>query len=115
MIIECTGAGQVIKDSVTGIGAGGVVCLTGVGRGGSTVGPAVADIAAAAVLKKQCRGRQRQRQQAALVQGRGHVLASADRAWLARLVTRREPPEKFMHALQREPDDIKVVIQFSEA
>ena len=45
----------------------------------------------------------------------GQVLASADRAWLARLMTRREPPEQFMRALQREPDDIKVVIQFADA
>ena len=51
VIVECTGVGQVIKDAITGIGAGGVVCLTGVGAGGSTVGPATADIAAAAVLK----------------------------------------------------------------
>ncbi len=114
VIIECTGAGQVIKDSVTGIGAGGVVCLTGVGRGGSTVGPAVADIAAAAVLKNNVvvgsvNANKRHWYKA------GHVLARADRSWLARLVTRREPPEKFMRALQREPEDIKVVIQFSEA
>jgi threonine dehydrogenase-like Zn-dependent dehydrogenase len=45
----------------------------------------------------------------------GQVLARADPAWLARLVTRREPPEAFKHALERQPDDIKVVIQFSEA
>jgi len=32
-----------------------------------------------------------------------------------RLVTRREPPEQFMRALQRQPDDIKVVIQFAQA
>ena len=40
-------------------------------------------------------------------------LARADRAWLARLITRREPPERFIAALHREPDDIKVVVQFS--
>jgi hypothetical protein len=30
-------------------------------------------------------------------------------------VTRREPPEQFTRALQRQPDDIKVVVQFAEA
>jgi hypothetical protein len=30
-------------------------------------------------------------------------------------VSRRERPEDFARALQREPNDIKVVIQFSEA
>jgi len=34
---------------------------------------------------------------------------------LARLITRRERPAQFQHALQRQPDDINVVIQFSEA
>ena len=42
------------------------------------------------------------------------ALARADRAWLARLITRREKPEDFAKALDRKPDDIKVVIQFSE-
>ena len=44
----------------------------------------------------------------------GEALARADVAWLSRLVTRRERPEDFAHALQREPDDIKVVVQFAE-
>jgi glucose 1-dehydrogenase len=43
------------------------------------------------------------------------VLAQTDRSWLARLVSRREPPASFQHALQRQPDDIKVVVQFGEA
>jgi len=30
------------------------------------------------------------------------------------LITRREKPENFKHALEREPDDVKVIIQFSE-
>jgi hypothetical protein len=42
------------------------------------------------------------------------VLARADRAWLARLVTRHVPPEEFMGALERQPEDIKVVIQFAQ-
>ena len=33
-IIECTGVGSVIADAIQKIGAGGVVCLTGVGAGG---------------------------------------------------------------------------------
>jgi threonine dehydrogenase-like Zn-dependent dehydrogenase len=42
------------------------------------------------------------------------VLARADRMWLSRLITRRETPENFKQALERQPEDIKVVIQFSE-
>jgi len=114
VIVECTGVGQVIQDAVRGIGAGGIVCLTGVGAGGSTVGPAVADVAAAAVLKNNAvvgsvNANKRHWYKA------GQALAHADRSWLARLVTRREPPENLMRALQRQPEDIKVVIQFREA
>jgi len=113
VIIECTGVGQVVSDAIRGIGAGGVVCLTGVGAGGSTTGPAVADVAAAAVLKNtvvvgSVNANKRHWYRA------GEVLARADHAWLARLITRREPPESFMRALQRQPDDIKVVVQFAD-
>ncbi|HZS60314.1 MAG TPA: hypothetical protein VFA43_13650 [Gemmatimonadaceae bacterium] len=34
---------------------------------------------------------------------------------LQRLITRREKPEHFHQALERAPDDIKVVIQYAEA
>jgi threonine dehydrogenase-like Zn-dependent dehydrogenase len=45
----------------------------------------------------------------------GEALARADREWLGRLITRREPPAEFMRALRRQPEDIKVVIQFARA
>jgi len=114
IVIECTGVGQVINESIRGLGAGGVVCLTGIGTGGSTESPAVADVAAAAVLKNNVvigsvNANKRHWYKA------GQVLAQADHEWLARLVTRREPPEAFPRALKRQPDDIKVVVQFAEA
>jgi threonine dehydrogenase-like Zn-dependent dehydrogenase len=113
VIVECTGVGQVISDSIRFIGAGGIVCLTGVGTGGSTTGPATADVAAGAVLRNNVvvgsvNANKRHWYKA------GEVLARADRAWLAQLVTRRERPNDFARALQRTPDDIKVVIQFAE-
>ena len=46
--------------------------------------------------------------------GPGNILARADRNWLRRLITRCEMPQNFNQALERKPDDIKVVIQFSE-
>jgi len=45
----------------------------------------------------------------------GEALARADRGWLSQLLTRSEPPDGFARALERGPDDIKVVVQFSEA
>jgi threonine dehydrogenase-like Zn-dependent dehydrogenase len=114
IIVECTGVGQVITDAIRCIGAGGVVCLTGVGSGGSTSGLAAADLGAAAVLKNNVivgsvNANKRHWYKA------GEALGRADRSWLGKLLTRREPPAEFMRALQRKPDDIKVVIQFAEA
>jgi threonine dehydrogenase-like Zn-dependent dehydrogenase len=42
------------------------------------------------------------------------VLASADRDWLARLISRRVRPEHIGDALERGPDDIKVVVDFGD-
>ena len=70
VIVECTGVGQVIADAIQAVGAGGIVCLTGVGTGGHTASLATADVAAGSGAPEQCGCRQRQRQQAALVQGR---------------------------------------------
>jgi threonine dehydrogenase-like Zn-dependent dehydrogenase len=112
-IVECTGVGQVIADSLTMIGSSGIVCLTGVGHGGVVTASACADIAAAAVLKNtvivgSVNANKRHWYRA------GNVLANADRAWLRGLITRLEKPENFQQALKRKPDDIKVVIQFSD-
>jgi threonine dehydrogenase-like Zn-dependent dehydrogenase len=112
VIVECTGVGSVIADSVQKIGAGGVLCLTGVGAGG-IASLALADVAAAAVLKNNAvvgsvNANKRHWYKA------NDRLPRVDRKWLSRLITRYEKPENFKQALERKPDDIKVVIQFSE-
>lgn len=111
-IVECTGVGSVIADSIQIIGAGGVICLTGVGAGGTST-RAVGDVAAAAVLKNNVivgsvNANKRHWYKA------NDRLSRLDRKWLGRLITRIEKPENFKEALERKPDDIKVVIQFSE-
>jgi threonine dehydrogenase-like Zn-dependent dehydrogenase len=114
VVIECTGVGQLIADSIAAVAPGGVVCLTGVGTGGRTVGLPTADVGSAIVLRNNVvvgsvNANRRHWYRA------GQVLARADPSWLARLITRRVPPEQFKQALERQPDDIKVVVQFSEA
>ncbi len=37
----------------------------------------------------------------------------ADRDWLKRLISRKEPLSNWQQALKRHPDDIKVVIEFA--
>jgi glucose 1-dehydrogenase len=113
IIIECTGVGPLISESIQIVGSGGVICLTGVGSGGGTSDLSTADVAAEAVLRNKVlvgsvNANKRHWYKA------GVALARADRSWLSHLVTRRERPEDFSNALQRKPDDIKVVIQFSE-
>ncbi len=114
VIIECTGAGSVISDSIQEVASGGIICLTGVGSGGRKTGSTTADIAAEVVLKNNAvvgsvNANKRHWYKA------GEALARADRSWLARLITRRESPEDFRRALQRTPEDIKVIIQFGDA
>jgi threonine dehydrogenase-like Zn-dependent dehydrogenase len=114
VIVECTGVGQVIADAIQSIGAGGIVCLTGVGTGGLAMGLATADVAAEMVLRNNVvvgsvNANKRHWYKAS------EALARADRDWLARLVTRRVAPADFASALARQPDDIKVVLQFAEA
>jgi threonine dehydrogenase-like Zn-dependent dehydrogenase len=112
-IIECTGVGQVIAESIQKIGANGIVCLAGIGHGGTLTSATIADVASSAVLRNNVivgsvNANKRHWYRAS------QYLARADRAWLSKLITRIEQPENFMYALQRKPDDIKVVIQFSD-
>jgi glucose 1-dehydrogenase len=112
IIVECTGVGAVIADSIQKVASGGIICLTGVGHGG-VASRAVADVAKAVVLKNNVivgsvNANKRHWYRA------GQNLANSDRAWLSRLITRREKPEDFQRALERQPDDVKVIIQFCE-
>jgi threonine dehydrogenase-like Zn-dependent dehydrogenase len=113
VIIECTGVAPVIAAAFRAVGAGGVVCLTGVGSGGRTTG-LLADLATVLVLRNNIivgsvNANRRHWYKA------GEALARADSSWLSKLITRRERPEDFKQALDRKPDDIKVVVQFTEA
>jgi threonine dehydrogenase-like Zn-dependent dehydrogenase len=113
IILECTGVGEVISDAISCIAASGIVCLTGVGHGGSLPTLPMADIGSTAVLKNNVvigsvNANKRHWYKAA------EALARADRSWLARLITGRERPEDFAKALGRGAQQIKVVIQFAD-
>ncbi len=45
-------------------------------------------------------------------EARAAALARADKSWLSRLITRRVPLASWEQALQRQPHDVKVVIDF---
>ncbi len=112
VVIECTGVGSVIVESMRKVGAGGVVCLTGVGSGGRASGLSPADLATELVLENNVvigsvNANRRHFYRAA------QALAAADPTWLAGLISRRVPPQDIADALQRGPDDIKVVVDFA--
>jgi threonine dehydrogenase-like Zn-dependent dehydrogenase len=114
VIIECTGVGPVIGHCVQHVSAGGIVCLTGVGAGGPAGSLVTADVAAQAVLKNEVVVGSVNANKRHWYKG-GEALARADRNWLSKLISRREKPENFAQALERRPDDIKVVVQFASA
>jgi glucose 1-dehydrogenase len=41
------------------------------------------------------------------------ALAAADTSWLSALITRRVPLDRWTEALDRQPDDIKVVVDLT--
>ena len=111
VVVECTGVGPVIVESIRKVGAGGVVCLTGVGSGGRSLGLSPADVAKELVLQNNVivgsvNANRRHFYRAA------QALAAADPAWLERLISRQVRPRDIAEALQRGPDDIKVVVDF---
>ena len=66
-IVECTGVGSVIAESIQKIGAGGVVCLTGVGTGGFRP-PGHSRHGGGSGIEEQCDYRQCECEQTSLVQ-----------------------------------------------
>jgi threonine dehydrogenase-like Zn-dependent dehydrogenase len=113
VIMECTGVGAVITDAISVVAANGIICLTGVGHGGAVPKIATANVATSAVLKNivifgSVNANKRHWYKA------GEILARSNRDWLSRLITRRERLEDYAKALERQPGDIKVVLQLSE-
>ena len=114
IVVECTGVAPLIRAAADAVAPGGIICLTGVGPPFVPDASALMTIATDAVLKNlvvfgSVNANRRHYYRAA------QVLARADRSWLEQLVTRRVSPEAFGHALEREPDDIKVAIEFAPA
>ena len=113
IVIEATGVRQVILESMRVLASGGVVCLTGIGGGTDQLEPLPGDpLANEIVLENKVivgsvNANRRHYYKAA------RCLARADRDWLARLVTRRVPAERFTEALTPQPDDIKAIIEFA--
>jgi glucose 1-dehydrogenase len=113
VVIECTGADAVVMGVVTSLGDDAIVCLAGVSSGGRKVDFDVGGFNRHAVLSNDVVfgtvNANRAHYQAA-----AEALAKADRAWLARLITRRVPLDRWREAFEKRDDDVKVVIDFAK-
>jgi glucose 1-dehydrogenase len=112
MVIECTGVGQLVLDAIAHTAPGAVVCLTGLSSGGHQVRLDAALLNRALVLENDVifgsvNANRRHYERAA------DALAGAHRAWLESLITRREPLARWAQAIERRPDDVKTVIDFT--
>ena len=110
VVIECTGVGSLVFDAMSHVAAGGVVCLTGVSSGGRSIDIDAGTLNRSMVLENESvvgsvNANRRHYEAGA------HALATADRPWLDALVSRRVPLDNWSDALQRRPDDVKVVIE----
>ncbi|MDA8037767.1 MAG: glucose 1-dehydrogenase [Actinomycetota bacterium] len=110
IVIECTGVGALVFDAIDHVASGGVVCLTGVSGTGRSLQIDAGMVNRDMVLQNESVigsvNANRWHYEAAAA-----ALARADRRWLARLVTRSVAMEQFADALEREPDDVKVVVE----
>ena len=110
VIIECTGVPSLVLDAMEHVGPGGVVCLTGVSSGGRTIAIDEGALNRSMVLANEAVvgsvNANRRHYEAGAA-----ALAAADPGWLSRLVTRRVPLPKWSEALERQPDDVKVVVE----
>jgi threonine dehydrogenase-like Zn-dependent dehydrogenase len=112
VVIECTGVGQLVFDAIGTSTPGSIVCLTGISSGGRPLAVDVAALNRSMVLENDVvfgsvNANRRHYEKAA------QALAEADPAWLQRLITRRVPLERWHEALQRQPNDVKPIIDLT--
>ncbi|MDA8391730.1 MAG: glucose 1-dehydrogenase [Actinomycetota bacterium] len=110
VVIECTGVGQLVFAAVEAAAANAVVCLTGVSSGGRSIPVDAGLVNRQMVLENEAvvgsvNANRRHYEAAA------EALAKAELPWLKSLISRRVPLDDWSQALQREEDDVKVVIE----
>ncbi|MGH9272615.1 MAG: alcohol dehydrogenase catalytic domain-containing protein [Ilumatobacteraceae bacterium] len=109
VVMECSGATDVVSTVLGRTARNAVVCLTGLSTGGRSVPIDLGAINRELVLENDVVfgsvGAARQHYEQAVV-----ALDQADPSWLARLITRRMPLARWPDAFATEPHDVKVVL-----
>jgi threonine dehydrogenase-like Zn-dependent dehydrogenase len=112
IVVECTGVAQLVFDAMDDIGPNGILCLTGVSSKGRSLGIDAGELNRHMVLANDVVfgsvNANRSHYQAG-----ADALAKADPAWLGRVVSRHVTLDNWQDAYQRQPGDVKVVLQFS--
>jgi glucose 1-dehydrogenase len=111
IIVECTGVAQLVVDAMRHNAPGAVVCLTGVAPSRSlTVDIGTLNnelVLENDVVFGSVNANRRHFELAA------ESLEQADRDWLASLITRRVPLDRWHEALDKGDDDIKTVVELA--
>ena len=111
IVMECTGAAPVVHEVLGRTGASGIVCLV------SVTAPKIVELDIGTLNRRMVLDNDAVF--GSVNANRAHYemaakgLARADKSWLAKLITRRVPLDRWSEALERRPDDIKVVIDFT--
>ncbi|HLH99921.1 MAG TPA: glucose 1-dehydrogenase [Acidimicrobiales bacterium] len=110
--IECTGVAKLVFDLMDATATDGIVCLTGVSSGGRSLPIDGGLLNRQLVLGNDVvfgsvNANRRHYEAGA------EALAKADRGWLGRLVSRQVPLASWKDAYTRQPDDVKVVLDFT--
>jgi threonine dehydrogenase-like Zn-dependent dehydrogenase len=111
ILMECSGAPSVVHAALGNTASSGIVCLVGVTAPGHQFGVDIGLFNRTMVLDNETVfgtvNANRAHYELA-----GAALAQAGKAWLDRLITRREPVEQWTRALKPQRDDIKVIVEF---
>jgi glucose 1-dehydrogenase len=111
IVVECTGAPALILEVLSGTAPAGIVCLAGLSPGRRAIDVDMAGLNRSMVLENDVvfgsvNANRRHYELAA------DALARADRDWLHRMITRRLPLDQYNAALEKQPHDVKTVIDF---
>ncbi len=112
IIIECTGVAGVILEVMGSTASSGIICLAGVSDAGHSVSLDIGALNRKMVLENDVVF-------GSVNANRAHwelaakALAKADLSWLMRLLTRRVALDHWANAYQRQPGDVKTVLDFT--
>jgi len=112
VVVECTGAAEVVAAAIGHNSAGSIVCLAGLSSGVHRIAYDFTALNRNMVLENDVvfgsvNANRRHYELAA------SALAKADTSWLSALITRRVAPADWPQAIERREGDIKVVIDFT--